>query len=205
MYIAVINYNMGNIKSVANAFLSLGINIEVTCSPEVIMNASGVVLPGVGAFHDAVKNLKDLNLYNTIKEVIKQNRPFLGICIGLQVLFECGTEGQICSGLGIFRGNVEKIPPGFKIPHMGWNGIKIIKKDSKIFKDIKDGESFYFVHSYSAVPQDLSIISSTVEYGSELVSSIEYGNTFGLQFHPEKSSLCGLKILNNFADMAFNN
>lgn len=205
MYIAVINYNMGNIKSVANAFLSLGISIEITHDPEVIKNASGVVLPGVGAFRDAVKNLKDLNLYNAIKEIIKQNRPFLGICIGLQVLFEYGTEGQKCSGLGVFKGSVEKIPPGFKIPHMGWNRLKIIKKDSRIFKDIKDGESFYFVHSYSAVPADCSIVSSTAEYGSELVSSIEYRNTFGLQFHPEKSSLCGLKILSNFADMASNN
>jgi imidazole glycerol-phosphate synthase subunit HisH len=205
MYIAVINYNMGNIKSVANAFISLGISIEVTHDPEVIINASGVVLPGVGAFRDAVKNLKDLNLHNAIKETIKQNRPFLGICIGLQVLFEYGTEGQKCSGLGIFKGSVEKIPSGFKIPHMGWNRLKIIKKDSRIFKDIKDGESFYFVHSYSAVPADFSIVSSTAEYGSELVASIEYRNTFGLQFHPEKSSLCGLKILSNFADMALNN
>jgi imidazole glycerol-phosphate synthase subunit HisH len=205
MYIAIINYNMGNIKSVANAFLSLGISIEVTYSRQVIMNASGVVLPGVGAFRDAVKNLEDLNLHNAIKETIKQNKPFLGICIGLQVLFEYGTEGQICSGLGVFKGTVEKIPSGVKIPHMGWNRLKIIKKDSRLFKDVKDGESFYFVHSYSAVPADSSIVSSTTEYGIELVSSVECRNTFGLQFHPEKSSSCGLKILSNFADVAFNN
>ncbi len=205
MYIAVIDYNMGNIKSVANAFLSLGISIEVTCSPEVIMNASGVVLPGVGAFHDAVRNLKDLNLHNSIGKIIEQKKPFLGICIGMQVLFEYGTEGQICSGLGILKGSVEKIPSGVKIPHMGWNRLKIIKKDSRIFKDIKDAESFYFVHSYYAVPANSNIVSSTTEYGTELVSSVEAGNTFGLQFHPEKSSSCGLKILSNFADLAFKN
>ncbi len=201
MYIAIVNYNMGNIKSVENAFKNIGSKIVVTGDPKMLDGASAVVLPGVGAFRDAIKNLKELHLYNKISEVIAKGIPFLGICIGLQVLFEYGMEGGKNSGLGIFKGTVEKIPPGVKIPHMGWNRIDILNKKSRIFESIDDKESFYFVHSYHVVPQDKEIISSTTEYGVDIVSSIECKNIFGLQFHPEKSSNKGLKIIKNFSKL----
>jgi len=202
MYIAIINYNMGNIKSVENAFKTIGAQVKVTSSPYIIRKAEAVVLPGVGAFQDAVNNLKQLKLYDSVIEATGSGKPFLGICIGLQVLFEYGKEGGTSDGLGIFKGSVEKIPPGVKIPHMGWNKIKIIKEKSLIFKDIKDGESFYFVHSYHVVCDDESLVSSLSEYGVNIISSIEYKNIYGLQFHPEKSSSGGLQILKNFASIA---
>lgn len=205
MYIAIINYNMGNIKSVENAFKKIGAEIKVTKSPGTIMNADAVVLPGVGAFGDAVKNLKELKLYDVIKEVIYRNTPFLGICIGLQVLFEFGMEGGKNKGLGIFEGIVKKIPEGVKIPHMGWNRLKILNKKSRLLEGIKDGESFYFVHSYIAECEDKSIISSTAEYGVDITASIECKNTYGVQFHPEKSSICGLQILSNFINIVKTN
>ncbi len=203
-YIAIIDYNMGNIKSVENAFKSIDIRVEVTSNVNIIKKAFAVVLPGVGAFKDAIINLEKLKLYSTIIDIIKSGKPFLGICIGMQILFEYGYEGGKSRGFGIFNGNVERIPfsPGIKIPHMGWNRIKIIKKKSPIFKGIKNEESFYFVHSYHAVCNDKNIISSLTEYGINIVSSIEHENIFGLQFHPEKSSKSGLQILKNFADIA---
>jgi len=202
MYIAIINYNMGNIKSVENAFIKIGAEIKVTKSPGTIVNADAVVLPGVGAFGDAVKNLKELKLYDVIKEIISSDIPFLGICIGLQVLFEFGMEGGKNKGLGIFKGIVKKIPEGVKIPHMGWNRLKILNKKSKLLEGIKDGESFYFVHSYLAECEDKSIISSTTDYGVDITASVEYKNIYGVQFHPEKSSMCGLLILSNFVNIA---
>jgi imidazole glycerol-phosphate synthase subunit HisH len=202
MYIAIIDYNMGNIKSVENAFKRIGADVKVTDKPEIISGAKAVVLPGVGAFRDAIGNLKKLGLYECIMNTIAQDKPFLGICIGLQVLFEYGMEGAKSPGLGIFKGSVEKIPDGVKIPHMGWNKIRIIKKDSRLFKGIVSGESFYFVHSYHAVCADEEIISSTTDYGIDIVSSIEKGNSYALQFHPEKSSAFGLKVLRNFMEIA---
>jgi glutamine amidotransferase len=202
MYIAIIDYNMGNIKSVENAFKKIGAEVKVTDKPEIISRARAVVLPGVGAFMDAIGNLKRLGLYECIIDTIARNKPFLGICIGLQVLFEYSTEGAKSLGLGIFKGSVEKIPDGVKIPHMGWNKVRIIKKESRLFKGIVSGESFYFVHSYHAVCTDKEIISSITDYGIDIVSSIEKGNAYALQFHPEKSSTFGLKVLKNFMDIA---
>ncbi len=202
MYIAIIDYNMGNIKSVENAFKRIGADVKVTDKPEVISGANAVVLPGVGAFMDAIENLKRLSLYECIVNTIDGGKPFLGICIGLQVLFEHSMEGAKSPGLGIFKGSVEKIPDGVKIPHMGWNRIKIIKKESRLFKGIVSGESFYFVHSYHAVCTDKEIISSTTDYGTDIVSSIERGNAYAVQFHPEKSSTFGLKVLKNFVEIA---
>ena len=199
-YIAVIDYNAGNIKSVANAFQKIGALIKVTNSPKVIRSARAIVLPGVGAFGDSMRNLELFRLADVIRREIK-NKPFLGICLGLQLLFEYSTEKEHNEGLGIFKGYVDKIPAGVKIPHIGWNQINILKKDSKIFKDIKDKENFYFVHSYSAVCENSSIISSTTDYGVELTASIEKENIFALQFHPEKSSLIGMKILENFLEV----
>ena len=198
MLISIVNYNMGNIKSVENAFKHIGADVTVTGDPDELDGASGVVLPGVGAFRDAVDNLRKNRLDKKIIEITQMGKPFIGICIGLQVLFECGMEGGRNRGLGILGGTVEKIPDGVKIPHMGWNRIKLLKKNSRLFDGIDDGESFYFVHSYHTVCSDRKIISSTTDYGIDIVSSIESGNIFGLQFHPEKSSTSGLKILSNF-------
>jgi glutamine amidotransferase len=199
-YIAIIDYNAGNIKSVANAFQRIGALIKVTNSPKVIRNAIAIVLPGVGAFGNSMNNLELFKLTNLIRREIKI-KPFLGICLGLQLLFEYSTEKEHYEGLGIFKGYVDKIPEGVKIPHIGWNQVNILKKESKIFKDIKDKENFYFVHSFYAVCENSSIISSITDYGVELTASIEKDNIFALQFHPEKSSLKGLKILENFLEI----
>ena len=189
---------MGNIKSVENAFRRIGADVLVTGNPADLDRAAGIVLPGVGAFRDAVGNLSKAGLDEKIIETIREGKPFLGICIGLQVLFEYGMEGGKNRGLGILKGIVEKIPGDVKIPHMGWNKIKILKRDSRLFGGIEDEESFYFVHSYHVVCRDRGSISSTTDYGTDIVSSVESNNIYGLQFHPEKSSLSGLKILSNF-------
>lgn len=199
-YIAIIDYNAGNIKSVANAFQKIGALIKVTNTAKVIRNARAIVLPGVGAFGDSMSNLELFKLTDLIRREIKK-KPFLGICLGLQLLFEYSTENEHSEGLGIFKGYVDKIPEGVKIPHIGWNQISILKKDSKIFKDIQDKENFYFVHSFSTICENPSIISSITDYGVELTASIEKDNIFALQFHPEKSSLKGIKILENFLDI----
>jgi len=197
MYIAIINYKMGNIKSVENAFKKIGAVAKATSNPEIIKKADAVVLPGVGAFKDAMKNLKDLNLLEIVKNCAR-SKIFLGICLGMQLLFDYSMEDGKSMGLGIFSGIVDRIPPGVKIPHMGWNQIKIINKESKILSDADSGENFYFVHSYHIVPEDKSIISSITNYGIEIVSSIEHKNIYGFQFHPEKSSSSGLGLLKNF-------
>jgi glutamine amidotransferase len=200
MYIAIIDYKMGNIKSVENSFKKAGARIEVTSDPEKIKNAAAVILPGVGAYRDAFKNLKEMDLIKPIYESI-ENKPFLGICMGMQLLFEYSLEGGKNKGLGVFKGFVGRIPPGVKIPHIGWNQIEI-KKKSKLFKDIKQGENFYFVHSYHVIPEDKSIISSITDHGTSIVASIEQDNVFGFQFHPEKSSTCGQQLIRNFIDLA---
>jgi glutamine amidotransferase len=197
MYITIINYNMGNISSVENAFKRIGVDVRVTSNARDINNARAIVLPGVGAYKDAYKNLEKLNMIKILKENIRK-KIFLGICIGMQLLFEYSLENGRNNGLGILKGSVDRIPSIVKVPHMGWNQLKIIKGDSKIFSGIKDGENFYFVHSYHVIPGNKNIISSTTDYGIEIVASIEYDNIYGLQFHPEKSSGSGLRLLENF-------
>jgi glutamine amidotransferase len=196
-YIAIIDYNAGNIKSVANAFQHIEATVKVTNSPKIIRNATAIVLPGVGAFGDSMKNLGIFKLTDLIRREIR-NKPFLGICLGLQLLFEYSTEKGHNNGLGILKGYIDKIPEGVKIPHIGWNQLNILKKESRLFEGIQDKEYFYFVHSFSAVCENRSIISSTTDYGTELTASIERENIFALQFHPEKSSTMGMKILENF-------
>jgi len=201
MYIAVIDYDMGNIKSVENSLVKAGAGVKVTSEPGVIEKSSAVVLPGVGAYRDAIKNLEELGLVEVIVGSVRK-KPFLGICLGMQLLFDYSLEDGINRGLGILRGSVEKIPPGLKIPHMGWNQIDIKMDDSRMLAGIRSGEYFYFVHSYHVIPEDRSIISSTTEYGSELVSSIEKENISGFQFHPEKSSSMGQVVIKNFIRQA---
>lgn len=203
MYIAIIDYGMGNIKSVENSFKKAGARIEVTSDPEKIRGASAVILPGVGAYRDAFNNLEEKDLIKPIYESIEK-KPFLGICLGMQLLFEYSTEDGKNKGLGVFKGFVGRIPPGVKIPHMGWNQIEI-KKKSKLLKDIKKGENFYFVHSYHVIPEDKSIISSITDHGTSIVASIEQDNIFGFQFHPEKSSTCGQQLIRNFINLVEGN
>ncbi|MBN2072664.1 MAG: imidazole glycerol phosphate synthase subunit HisH [Actinobacteria bacterium] len=197
MYIAIVDYNMGNISSVTNAFKRTGAELKVTSKPGVIKNACGIVLPGVGAFRDAIGNLEELGLTGIIKESLK-TKPFLGICLGMQLLFEYSMENGKSEGLGILKGYVDRINAGVKVPHMGWNSLDIRKKDSRVLEGITGEDYFYFVHSYHVIPAQQDIISSTAYYGTGIVSSIEKGNIYGFQFHPEKSSLRGQVLIKNF-------
>ncbi len=225
--IAVIDYGMGNLRSVEKGFLKVGVDVRVTNKPDVVRSADAVVLPGVGAFRDCMRELTNLELIDAVKEAITAGKPYLGICLGLQVLFSESEEFGRCKGLDIFRGSVVKFDFGaggqktedeknistaqllnrstsqsLKVPHMGWNGITMQKKDNPLFSGITDQSYFYFVHSFYVVPDDTSVISTTTNYGTEFTSSIRKDNIFAVQFHPEKSQAAGLKVLRNFGDIA---
>ena len=199
--IAIIDYDAGNLKSVEKALLSLNQEVVITRDKESLLKADKVILPGVGSFGDAMNNLYKYDLVDTIKECAK-TRPFLGICLGLQLLFESSEESVGVKGLGILPGKIYRIPAkeGFKIPHMGWNSLEI-KKGSKLFKEIDNNSYVYFVHSYYLKADDESIVSAKTEYTTCIHASVEKGNVFACQFHPEKSSDVGLKILENFANL----
>lgn len=200
--IAVIDYGMGNLRSVSKAVEYVGGDVIVTDDKEKIKDAEAIILPGVGAFKDAVKNLRERNLWETVITEVEKGKPFLGICLGLHLLFEKGYEFGEENGLGIIKGKVVRfeLPHDYKIPHMGWNQVSI-KKNSPFLKEIKEGEFFYFVHSYYVKPEDKSVILTTTDYGIEFVSSIEKDNVIATQFHPEKSQKAGLKLLSNFLEM----
>lgn len=199
--IAIIDYGAGNLRSVQKACEYNGADATITSDKNIIETASRVILPGVGAFGDCMSAIEKLSLSDTIKKVCDKGTPFLGICLGLQLLFESSEETPNSKGLGIFKGNNAKIPKkdGFKIPHMGWNSLNITKS-SPIFRDIDNGDFVYFVHSYYMCPQDKSIISATCEYTEVLPVALCSGNVNAVQFHPEKSGETGLKILKNFID-----
>lgn len=205
--IAIIDYDMGNLRSVQKGFERVGHQCVVTRSPKDISNASHVVLPGVGAFKDCMDNLKNYGLMEPILNAIKSGKPFLGICLGLQLLFSEGEEFGRHKGLDVIKGKVVRFSselraqnPELKIPHMGWNDIKI-KNRPPALKDIEDGSYLYFVHSYYVVPEDKNVIATTTPYGIDFASSIWKNNIFACQFHPEKSQKIGLQILKNFGDM----
>lgn len=203
--IALIDYDTGNLRSVSKALEKLGAEVSITRDANVIKNASHVILPGVGAFKDCMTKLQEYNLIDVIKDVIASDKPFLGICVGLQLLFEESSEFGSTKGLGVLKGEVKGFPPPapdgeFKVPHMGWNSINF-KKDSKLFKDISDGEFFYFVHSYYVSSADDDVVLATTNYSVDFTSVIEKGNLFGCQFHPEKSQAVGLKVLENFINI----
>ena len=198
-YIAVVDYGLGNLRSVAKALESVGAEVTVTSNPQEILEASGIVLPGVGAFYRGIENLKQRGLVSVILEVINKDKPFLGICLGLQLLFTQSQEHGLCKGLDVIAGEVKKFSPGVKIPHMGWNQVKLVKEG--LFKDVPDNSYFYFVHSYAVEPKDREFIAATAVYGREFTSGVNKGNLWGVQFHPEKSSVLGLKILENFVNM----
>jgi len=207
--IAIIDYGMGNLRSVQKGFERVGHDAIVSSDPKVILDAGAVVLPGVGAFPDCMKNLTELGLVDTVYKVIDSGRPFLGICLGLQLLFEEGEEFGVHKGLGVLKGRVVRFPTEvannaeglYKIPHMGWNNIKI-KRCPPHLSDTPDGSSFYFVHSYYVVPEDPGVVATTTDYGVEFVSSVWKDNIFATQFHPEKSQALGLGILKKFGELA---
>lgn len=200
--IAIIDYGAGNIQSVYKALKFIGCDCIVTRDNNEILNADGAVLPGVGSFGDCMDTMKRCGIDKTVKEFIETGKPFLGICLGLQLLFPESEESLGVSGLNIFKGNVTKIPngEGLKIPHMGWNSINILKKDG-IFKDIEDNPYVYFVHSYYLRAENKDIVSAQTEYGVKIDAAVSYENVTATQFHPEKSGDVGLKMLKNFAEM----
>ena len=194
--VAIIDYGAGNLHSVKNALDFLGTDSVITGDKDVILNADRVILPGVGSFGDAMENLRQRDLVETVRSVADGKRPFLGICLGLHLLFEGSEETPGVEGLGVFKGNVVKIPVyGLKIPHMGWNNISLAK-DSRVLSD--DNPFVYFVHSYYINPDNTDIISAYTEYGKKLAVAIEDGNIFAVQFHPEKSGDEGMEILRKF-------
>lgn len=200
--IAIIDYDAGNIKSVEKAFMFLGNEVIVTRNREEILSADHVVLPGVGNFGDAMKKLEEYDLVNVIKEVIDRKIPFLGICLGYQLMFEESEESPGVQGLGIFKGKCIKFDGnlGLKVPQIGWNSLSFSKK-TKIFDGLNDGDFVYFVHSYRVLADDEQIVAATANYTIDFHAACESGNIFGCQFHPEKSSKVGLKILENFVNV----
>ena len=198
--IAVIDYGMGNLRSVQKGFERIGARAEITRTPGVIADAEGVVLPGVGAFHACMQNLARYELTEPIKDVVQRGKPFLGICLGFQLLFSESEEFGPEKGLDLFPGKVVGFHPqnGLKVPHMGWNRIEK-KKQSPFLEGIADGDYVYFVHSYFVAPTDASLVATTTSYGVTFASSIATDNLFACQFHPEKSQELGLRILANFA------
>jgi glutamine amidotransferase len=198
--IALIDYDAGNMKSVEKALILIGEEVIVTRDPKEILGADKVILPGVGCFKDAMDNLHHFGLIPVIKEVIQKNTPFLGICLGLQLLFERSEESPGVEGLGILKGEILRIPAaeGLKIPHMGWNDITFPHK-GRLFEGIDEHSYVYFVHSYYLKAAEEDIVTAAAEYGTCIHASVEKGNLFACQFHPEKSSGVGLQILKNFA------
>ncbi|HBA97421.1 MAG TPA: imidazole glycerol phosphate synthase subunit HisH [Lachnospiraceae bacterium] len=200
--IAIIDYDAGNIKSVEKALLYLGEECITTRVPDEIYKADKVILPGVGAFGDAMNKLETSGLAKVIKNVASDNKPLLGICLGLQLMFESSDEMPGVAGLGLLKGRILAIPPkeGYKIPHMGWNSISV-KAGSRLFKDIPDNSYVYFVHSYYLKAESEEDVAASTEYIVHIHAAAEHGNIFACQFHPEKSGGTGLKILKNFCSL----
>ena len=200
--IAIVDYDAGNIKSVEKAVDYLGEKWILTRDPEKILNSDKVILPGVGAFGDAMKRLESYGLVPVLKQAASENIPFLGICLGLQLIFEDSDESEGIAGLGILKGHIRRIPAGEyrKIPHRGWNSLEL-KNEGRLFKGIPDGSYVYFVHSYYLEAADRSIVKAVKHYNTQIDASVEKGNVFACQFHPEKSSTVGLGILRNFLEL----
>lgn len=197
--IAIIDYDAGNIKSVEKALQLLGEEVCITREAEQILKADGVILPGVGAFGDAMEKLHSYGLVEVIRECAVRNIPFLGICLGLQLMFESSEEAPGVEGLGLLKGKIVRLPAesGLKIPHIGWNNLKFPNK-GRLFEGIREDSYVYFVHSYYLQAEEPGIVVATTEYGATVHASVEKDNIFACQFHPEKSSEVGLQILRNF-------
>jgi glutamine amidotransferase len=200
--IAIVDYGMANLRSVQKAFEHVGVRADIISRPEEVGRAERVVLPGVGAFRDAVATLRERELAGPIVRHIEAGKPFLGICLGLQMLFDVGYEDGEHRGLGVLRGKCVRFDVdealGLKVPHMGWNQLDV-KRPSPLFKDLPAGAGVYFVHGYHVVPDDASVVATTTDYGRPFVSSVWRDNVMATQFHPEKSQRVGLQILANFA------
>ena len=201
--IAIIDYDAGNIRSVEKAMAKLGQEVWITRDRERIMNADKVILPGVGSFGDAMAHLREYNLVEVIKDVVAEKKPFLGICLGLQLLYESSEETPGVEGLGVLKGKILKIPEqeGLKIPHMGWNSLHL-QNDGRLFRGIEQNPYVYFVHSYYLKAGEEETVKATTEYSVNIHASVEKDNVFACQFHPEKSGDLGLQILKNFAELS---
>lgn len=200
--IAMIDYDAGNIKSVEKAMQLLGQEVEITRDKETILQADKVILPGVGAFGDAMGKLRQYGLDEIIHQVVDKKTPFLGICLGLQLLFERSEETPGVEGLGILKGEILRIPDkeGLKIPHMGWNSLDF-PREGRLFRGLPENPYVYFVHSYYLKAEDEDIVTATTEYSTTIHASVEKDNVFACQFHPEKSSDIGIQILKNFVEL----
>ena len=200
--IAIIDYDAGNLRSVEKALLSLGEEVLVTREREQLLRADKVILPGVGNFGDAMEKLNSFDLVRVIQELAEMEKPFLGICLGLQLLFERSAEAPGVKGLGILKGEILRIPDkeDLKVPHIGWNSLHL-QNSGRLFRELPEESYVYFVHSYYLKAADPQIVKATTEYGVKIDASVEQGNVFACQFHPEKSSRVGLKILENFAKL----
>ena len=200
--VGIIDYGVGNLFSLRSSFEAIGEKVVVSSEPEVLRNADHILLPGVGAFEDAVQKLRTTGMDQMVYEAAGAGKPLMGICLGMQMLFEKSFEYGEHQGLGLLKGEVIPmaglLPKELKIPHMGWNGLHITQPDGKLFRNTKEGDYVYFVHSYYAVDCGDSVIA-TAEYGAELTAAVQRGNVFGCQFHPEKSGSVGLNILRAFA------
>ena len=201
--IAIIDYDAGNIRSVEKAMAKLGQEVWITRDRERIMNADKVILPGVGSFGDAMAHLREYNRVEVIKDVVSEKKPFLGICLGLQLLYESSEETPGVEGLGILKGKILKIPEqkDLKIPHMGWNSLHL-QNDGRLFRGIEQNPYVYFVHSYYLKAGEEETVKATTEYSVNIHASVEKDNVFACQFHPEKSGDLGLQILKNFAELS---
>lgn len=197
--IAIVDYGMGNLRSVEKGFLKVGVDARVVREPQAVDDADAVVLPGVGAFRDCIRNLAQTSMTESIMRSIQKGKPYLGICLGLQVLFTESEEFGIYKGLDVFKGRVVRFQIDLKVPHMGWNNVKILRRPP-IFDGIQDESFFYFVHSYYVAPNDTAVVSTTTDYGITFTSMVWKDNIFATQFHPEKSQESGLRILKNFGD-----
>ena len=204
MKLLIIDYGMGNLRSVANAFEALGCSAHISNDPADLKTAERIVLPGVGAFGDGVHNLQSAGWIDALEEEVKhEGKPFLGLCLGMQMLATTGTEHGLHAGLNWVRGVVERIPsadPNIRVPHIGWNDVIFIKKEG-LYDGVGATQVFYFVHSYVLRPEDPEVISGVCSYGIEFVASIEMDNIWATQYHPEKSQKGGLKVLENFLNM----
>ena len=200
--IAIIDYDAGNLKSVEKALQYLGEECIVTRDKEKLLKADKIILPGVGAFGDAMEKLHKFGLVDVIHKLVKENKPFLGICLALQLMFESSEEGPGVKGLGLLPGKIVKFPEkeGFKIPHMGWNSIDV-KEGSRLFKGVSNNSYVYFVHSYYLQAENENDVAATTEYITHVHASVEHDNIFACQFHPEKSGDVGLRILKNFCEL----
>ncbi len=195
--IAVVDYGAGNLRSVEKALQALGADARLTADPEAVRRAERVVLPGVGAFGEAMERLRSSGLDEAVMAAIRAGKPFLGICLGLQLLFEQSEESPRARGLGLLRGSVRRLPEAVKVPHLGWN-IVAFREGERMFGSIPEGSYFYFAHSYYPEPADPKLVTGQTEYGISFASAVRMENVWAVQFHPEKSQKWGLQFLRNF-------